>query len=207
MYTPPTPTRRNSTVSSRRRRRCVLGLTFKKILSDFCNLRFLNVAYIYLRNITKSHEFMQFVYSLFASENEHHVDENKEDKDGGSFSVSRFTRLWSFALLWRQANRCMSTCLCSSSNNVIILKSRAGCDLPAEVWSPRNYRMIKYTATYPNGLPIQVVTGPPARNWLSTDSVGSYFRRYTKLIVHVLQSPMAVTATKTIRLTRPSMTE
>jgi len=26
MYTPPTPTRRDSTVSSRRRRRCVLGL-------------------------------------------------------------------------------------------------------------------------------------------------------------------------------------
>jgi len=27
MYTPPTPTRRDSTVSSRRRRRCVFGLT------------------------------------------------------------------------------------------------------------------------------------------------------------------------------------
>ena len=30
MYTPPTPTRRDSTVSSRRRRRCVLGLQTRK---------------------------------------------------------------------------------------------------------------------------------------------------------------------------------
>ena len=36
MYTPPTPTRRDSTVSSRRRRRCVLGLTWDFRLSlDF----------------------------------------------------------------------------------------------------------------------------------------------------------------------------
>jgi len=31
MYTPPTPTRHNSTVSSRRRRRCVLGLNLSNI--------------------------------------------------------------------------------------------------------------------------------------------------------------------------------
>ena len=38
-YTPPTPTRRDSTVSSRRRRRCVLGLTMKvHCLYMYCRL-------------------------------------------------------------------------------------------------------------------------------------------------------------------------
>jgi len=32
MYTPPTPTRRDKTVSSRRRRRCVLGITVALVI-------------------------------------------------------------------------------------------------------------------------------------------------------------------------------
>ena len=51
MYTPPTPTRRDKTVSSRRRRRCVLGLKYCTTLHVNCNnnCEIIAVFFHYLR--------------------------------------------------------------------------------------------------------------------------------------------------------------